>query len=231
MQPTYLPWLGFFDLIRNSDVFVVYDHVQFEKQSWQQRNRIRDKNGIIMLTVPVHYAKGLDRSIKDVRIDHKSKALQKHLMSIRMAYSKSLNFDRFFPELEQLYSAPHETLISLNMALIGFGMKHLGITRDLLYSSNLHVQGHRVEALIDICKKLGADHYLSPVGSKDYIDQNNLFAGNDISLSYQEFNHPVYQQIDQREFISHLSFIDYLFRVDAEESKMFGVSKNKLAIK
>jgi len=75
--------------------------------------------------------------------------------------------------------------------------------------------------LVDICQKLNADHYLSPRGSKLYIDENNLFPSNNIELEYQIFNHPVYPQIDYDNFISHLSFIDYLFNVDIEKTKKF----------
>jgi hypothetical protein len=218
MQPTYLPWLGYFDLIARSDIFVIYDTVQFEKQSWQQRNRVRNKDGEIMLTLPVRYGSGLSRRIKEVEIDYSRNVPKKHSSTIQLSYSKARNFSTLFPELEALYKTQPSLLMDLNVALIKIGMKFLNIETPLIYASELDVQGNRVEALIDICKKLNASRYYSPVGSKVYIDENNLFPGNGIELVYQDYSHPVYQQVNFPDFISHLSFIDYLFNVEKHES-------------
>src|SRR6266446_2292201 len=89
MQPTYLPWLGFFDLIRCVDLFVFYDDVQFQKQTWQQRNRIRNQDGELMLSVSVLKAKEFEHKINEIKIDNSQKILSKHLSSIRYAYCKS----------------------------------------------------------------------------------------------------------------------------------------------
>jgi hypothetical protein len=229
MQPTYLPWLGYFDLIRNVDCFVIYDHVQFEKQSWQQRNRIRNKEGDLMLTMAVLHEKGLERRIKDVKIDYSRKFPIKHLNSLNHSYARSKNFNEIFPEIEAIFKKENEFLIDLNLDLIKLGMKHLSITKEFIFSSDLDVQGQKVEGIIDVCKKLNATEYLSPVGSKAYIDENNIFAANDIELSYQDFAHPVYKQINFQDFISHLSFIDYLFNVDLNETKQFGALKTQSA--
>lgn len=222
MQPTFLPWLGYFDLIRNSDVFVIYDHVQFEKQSWQQRNRIRTKNGELMLTVPVHHEKGLERRIMDVKIDYSRNQIGKHLLSIQHAYRKARNFDRIFPAIEEILQAKPEYLFQLNVSLIKLGMVFLNINSTLIFSSSLNVQGNQVEALIDVCKKLDANHYLSPVGARVYIEENNLFAANEIELEYQRFEHPRYPQVTYPDFISHLAFIDYLFNIDPVQASNFG---------
>jgi hypothetical protein len=229
MQPTYLPWLGYFDLIRSVDVFVIYDHVQFEKQSWQQRNRIRSKQGEILLTAPVLHEGGLGRSIKDVKINS-ARPITKHLKSIELAYARSKNFDKLFPDLELVYRKKNEFLIDLNLDLIKVGMKHLGMKKEFVFSSELNITGNKVEALIDVCKKVGANKYLSPVGSKTYIDENNLFPENQIELSYQQFQHPVYQQSNYPDFISHLSFVDYLFNVDLSEVNQFGTFNTTAAI-
>src|SRR6185437_5793566 len=111
MQPSFLPWLGFFDLIRKADVFVVYDHVQFEKQSWQQRNRIRNKQGEMMLIMPVRHNNGLQRKIKDVEIDFSRNIFRKHLNSIQLSYSKAKNFDIIYPLIETIFSKKYTYLI------------------------------------------------------------------------------------------------------------------------
>jgi hypothetical protein len=214
MQPTYLPWLGYFDLIEKSDVFVIYDCVQFEKQSWQQRNRIRNKDGEIMLVLPVKYGNGLLRRINEVEVDYSRNVPKKHLTSIQLSYSKAKNFSAIFFELEKIYAGKPKMLIDINVSLIKLGMKLLNIETPLVYASELNVQGSRVEALIDICKKLSVDRYLSPIGSKGYIDENNLFPENKIKLEYQNYNHPIYEQVNYDNFISHLTYIDYLFNTN-----------------
>jgi hypothetical protein len=211
MQPTYLPWLGYFELMRQADVFVIYDHVQFSKQSWQQRNRIRSQDKELMLTVPVFG--GLGQRIADVRIDRTQKFTKKHLASIEMNYRKSKNFDRYFFEIEQIYARNHDLLVELNVDLIMWGAEKLGVSShcQFLRSSQLHVQGKKVEALIDLCRELQVDRYYSPKGAMDYIEDNNLFIQAGIQLEYQDFQHPHYQQLQYTDFIGSLAFIDYLF--------------------
>ena len=133
-----------------------------------------------------------------------------------------MNFEAIFPEIEFIFNQKHALLIDLNIELIKLGMKYLSIEKEFIYSSKIDVLGQRVEALIDICNKVGANKYLSPVGSKAYIDENNLFPSNNIELTYQLFKHPVYKQIGYHDFISHLSFIDYLFNTELNEVKKFG---------
>ena len=215
-----LAW--FFDLIRSVDKFVILDHVQFEKQSWQQRNRIRNKQGELVLSLAVQHEMGLERKINSVKLDYSRNSNFKHLESIKHSYSKSMNFEAIFPEIEFIFNQKHALLIDLNIELIKLGMKYLSIEKEFIYSSKIDVLGQRVEALIDICNKVGANKYLSPVGSKAYIDENNLFPSNNIELTYQLFKHPVYKQIGYHDFISHLSFIDYLFNTELNEVKKFG---------
>lgn len=211
MQPTYLPWLGYFDLINKADVFVFLDHVQFSKQSWQQRNKIRDRNGEQLLVVPVKKGGLKEYRIKDVLIDSNRNPLIKHLKTIKNNYAKAKNFSEIFPELEEIYSKKFDTLADLNIGLILYGCEKMGLKKEMIRSSTLDLVGNKVDGLISICKLVGADHYHSPLGSKDYIDECNIFEKNSIQLSYQEYNQPEYKQITYDDFISNLAFIDYLF--------------------
>jgi len=210
MQPTYLPWLGYFNLIDRSDIFVFLDSVQFDKRSWQQRNRIKTSNGELMLTVPVLTKGRYDQKICDVMIDKSQKFEKKHLNAIRSNYRKSKFFDNYYFELENIYNGQIEKLSDLNVKLIKWLSEKLGITLKLLSSSQLDVRGSKVELLVNICNKLGGDNYLSPVGSKDYIDENNLFSKFKINLSYQEFFHPRYSQLFG-DYLPYMSVIDLLF--------------------
>ena len=211
MQPTYLPWLGYFDLIKSADVFVFLDHVQFSKQSWQQRNNILSKNGKLMLTVPVTKNSAKNNAINNADIDNSRKPLIKHLKSIRDNYSKSKNFDIIYKELEEIYIKNNGELMSLNVDLIKYGCFKMGIKFDFIFSSDLKINNNKVKGIIEICKKLNADRYLSPIGAKEYIDENNIFEKNNIELIYHKFDHPMYNQHNSENFISHVSFIDYLF--------------------
>jgi hypothetical protein len=211
MQPTYLPWLGYFDLINTADVFVFLDHVQFSKQSWQQRNKIRDRNGEQLLVVPVKKGVLKEYRIKDVLIDSNKNFLVKHLKTIKNNYAKAKNFGEIFPELEEIYSKKFDSLVDLNIELIRYGCEKMGLEKEMIRSSALNLVGNKVDGLISICKLVGADHYHSPLGSKDYIDERNVFEKNSIQLSYQKYSHPEYQQITYDDFISNLAFVDYLF--------------------
>ncbi len=211
MQPTYLPWLGYFDLIQNTDMFVFLDHVQFSKQSWQQRNKIRDKNGEILLTVPIKHTLHKEAYIRDIKIDHIRMPLKKHLKSIQINYSKTKNYHQIKDEIEYIYTQDYELLLDFNIALIKFACRQMNLLQNFVFSSDLNIQGEKVETLINICKTLNATHYLSPLGSKMYIDENNIFEEHSIQLSYQNYTHPIYRQYNYSDFISHLSFIDYLF--------------------
>ena len=210
MQPTYLPWIGYFDLIDQSDIFVFLDSVQFDKRSWQQRNRIKSVNGELMLTVPVLSKGKRDQKLRDVQIDSSQKYSSKHLRTISNNYCKSKYFREYQTEFSNLYSLEYKYLADLNITLIKWLTKKLGMQVEFIRSSSLEASGKKVLLLVNICKKLGAHHYLSPYGSKTYIEENNLFLKNDIKLSYQDFRHPKYRQL-WGEFIPYLSIIDLVF--------------------
>jgi len=214
VQPIYLPWLGYFDMMRSVDTFVLYDHVQFARRSWQQRNRIRNARGVVLLTVPVLKRGRREQAICEVEIDRTQHFPEKHIKTIKLSYGRAKSFDSFFPKVEAVYRKGHSLLCDLNEDFIQLGREALGITTPLVRSRDLGVQGNKVEALIDVCRKLEADYYLSSVGAKEYIDENNLFESHGICLEYQNYKHPSYWQMDYPEFVSRLSFIDYLFNQD-----------------
>ncbi|UII30194.1 WbqC family protein [Fulvivirga ulvae] len=210
MQPTYLPWMGYFALIDCSDKFVIYDDVQFEKQSWQQRNRIKTNQGVQMLTIPVSKSVSASRLIYDIMINENGKWRKKHLKSIEQSYRSSAYFQEVFPVLESCYLHDTDSLSEFNSHIIMELCGYLGIDKKIVFSSSFRCQGVKVDKLINIVKYLGADEYLSPIGSFEYINENNLFEKEKISLHYQNFRHPRYNQL-HGEFISHMSIIDLLF--------------------
>jgi hypothetical protein len=207
MQPTYLPWMGYFDLIYQSDIFVFLDDVQFTKQSWQQRNKIKTSNGEKWLTVPV--IQNINQKINETKIDGKSNWKAKHIKSIKFNYSKSPYFDKYFKFFEEAYSLDWKYLADLNIHIIKWIAKQLDINKDFLRSSTINVKGKKTDFLVNMCKKLNADTYLSPLGSSVYIEKT-LFEKEGIKLEYQNFEHPTYRQLYGK-FIPYLSVIDLLF--------------------
>ncbi len=209
MQPTYLPWIGYFDLMDRADVFVVLDTVQFEKQSWQQRNRIKTGEGRAQwMTVPV--IQNLGQSIHSVKISEREPWERKHWATIEQNYRRSSYWMSYRDGLATIYSRPWERLVDLNLAIIRYLVDGFGIQSEIVRSSEMPVSGTRVGLLINICHYVNADVYLSPPGSACYIEEDNRFAEEGITLEYQKYDHPVYRQL-YGDFISHMSAIDLLF--------------------
>ena len=217
MQPTYLPWLGYFNLIKSVDVFVIYDDVQFSKQSWQQRNKIRNETGEMFLTLPVN-APGDKDNINNKTIFNSRKVFKNHFRSINQNYRNAKNYSLFIDKIEDIYDNANSSLLNINMAFIKMGCEIFEINTPMVFSSKMTKTEGKNEAIIDICKNLGADKYLSPLGSKDYLKEE-LFDENGLELLFQEFEHPRYKQKSYNTFLSHLSFIDYIFNVETKNFK------------
>jgi hypothetical protein len=210
MQPTYLPWAGYFDLIDSCDTFVFLDCVQFDRRSWQQRNRIKTAAGELLLTVPVLVKNRREQKIREVEIDSSRGFAQQHLSSIHHAYSKAPFYKDYAAGLESILRKDRTLLADLNIELIGWISEIMGVKTPTLRSSTLPARGSKVERLLSICEALGADRYVSAAGSRDYIEENNLFEQHGIQVTYQAYTHPSYRQ-QHGDFVSHLSALDVLF--------------------
>lgn len=206
LQPGYLPWLGFFDQLIRSDIFVFYDDVQFDKNGWRNRNRIKTPAGPHWLTVPVRI-KSLGQSILDTEIDNRQPWARKHLGSIRQFYPQAPYLERYLPELEDLLLGHHwQLLIDLDIAVIKLFCGWLGIERPMFRSSELEINGTRSERLLNLCGHFGANRYLSGNAAQSYLDVD-LFARHGIEVEWQDYSHPVYPQ-QHGEFIPYLSILD-----------------------
>jgi len=212
MQPTYLPWVGYFDLIDRVEAFVLLDNVQFEKQSWQQRNRIRTPQDLQWLIVPILHNGHFGQLICDTRISN-SQFVTKHLKTLQQAYGRAPFFSEFFPEFSQCLTegAGNGNLANLNLGLIRWVMEKLKITTPLYISSHMGCEGKRSSLLVNICRHLSADEYLSPVGSADYLRQDReLFEQSGIRVWLHGYEHPLYRQV-YAPFIPYACVIDLLF--------------------
>ena len=211
-QPTYLPWLGYFDLIDQVDTFVVLDTVQFEKQSWQQRNRIKTPTGLMWLTVPVAFRGRLGQKVQDVEI-REAEFWRKHLRGIEVNYGRAPFFGEYFPQISSVIGncQPGTQLVDLNLRLIDWFLQMFGIRTPVVRASSLAQEGKRTELLANICQKLGATQYVSPLGSADYLlDEMRYFQDTGVEVSFQNYTHPEYRQLFPP-FVSHASALDLIF--------------------
>lgn len=205
-QPEHIPWLGFFNKISKADVCVLLDNVQFRKNYFQNRNRIRTVQGSSWVTVPSNYSSGT--LIKDVTIANDSRWKKKWWDTILMAYSKSryaeTYLDRFRMEIDKDWT----NLSSLNISLINIINKFLDINVQFVLASELQVEGKGSDLILNICKKLDTNIYISGISGKDYLKPDD-FKKENINIEFQIFNHPIYKQLYEP-FIPCMSAIDLL---------------------
>ena len=210
MQPTFIPWIGYFAMIERVERFVFLDSVQFAKRSWQQRNQIKGASGVNWITVPV-ITKGLkDQLIKDVKINEFSKFLNKFKNTLKTYYGKTKYFKDFNDLINSNVEKSNGSLSEMNINIIVAVSKILGIKTEFSKSSDLNLNGNKAELLANICQYYKAKNYISALGSKGYISESNAFEKRDIEVFYHEYNHPEYLQIFG-DFVPFMSILDLLF--------------------
>jgi len=222
-QPNFLPYLGFFDKMKNSDIFIIRDEVQFTERDWHHRNKIRiegkDENGkpkSKWLVVPV---KKCQDDIKEIVIKNETKEKNVPwsaylLRQIKSNYETTPFFKEFFPELEGIFLSKKEKLIDLNMDVINYLKKCFDIKTEVVLASKLPRYKKTFEPnqdLINLAKAVQADVYLSGAGGKNYLKREK-FENQGVEVRFQEFNHPVYRQRFEG-FAPYTSSIDALFNV------------------
>jgi len=208
-QPNYLPWPGFFHKWLISDAFIVLDSVQYHKNEWQNRNRIKGANGAQWITVPVGYR--FPQRIDEVEIAGGNWA-RKQIASIEQAYAKAPYLDNYWPAIRNLLERPWIRLVDLNTELIRCLGGMLGCGAPLYLASEMATKStDPTGRLVSLCSELQADRYLSGSEGKNYLDRK-LFDEAGIGLWFQSAVAPRYPQL-HGDFISHLSVIDVLFNL------------------
>lgn len=215
MQPTFLPWLGYFALIQSVDAFVLLDDVQFCNRSFHSRNRIKTSQGPLILTIPCRKGR---RPICEVEVAD-PEIYSKLMRSVTQSYAKAPFWDDVNRMLDPVFSEKHRMLADLNCALIYEIAKSLGLNTPMLKSSELDVP--KIEKhlrLLKFCENLNATEYLSVPGSMSYLKENNPFSSSRISLKFFSFEHPVYPQL-HGEFEPFLSIIDAIANIGLKKTK------------
>lgn len=211
MQPTFLPWIGYFALMDRVDEFVFLDSVQFAHRSWQQRNRIKTAQGAQWLTVPVMNRGKRSQVISEVLISGPAEFGRAAMASIRSGYARAPHFGTTQGVLTTLEHTP-DHLCDLTIPLILAIKDQLGIGTPCVRSSTMVVAGSRQDLLVSICRARGAERYVSPPGSHVYLDGSTAFEDAGIELAYYHYRHPEYPQL-WGAFEPYLSVVDLLFNV------------------
>ena len=207
-QPDFLPWLRFFSRWKESDVYIVFDNVQFVRRGWHHRDKIKTAHGVKWLTVPVKKKSRYYQKINEVEIDYHESWQQSHFGIVKAAYSKAKSFDLVFDALTNIYSKNHCFLIDLNMDFLKFCAAQLGIDTPVLKASSYSVMGTKSEKLLGLVNAVGGSVYLTGTGSRDYLDEK-IFLDAGVEVKWQEYESPIYPQL-HGEFEKMLSVLDYL---------------------
>lgn len=209
-QPYFAPFSGFFAKALRSDLLIIMDRVQFPRATtWLTRNRFKNDQGTLWMTIPV-WKKGFGlQRINEVRICHEGRWARKHLASLKSAYANAPFFEDHVTFLEKIFSERFEKLIDLNLKIVEYLMKHLRIPTKIKLLSKLQIETGEPRLSVEICKKLGATQFLAQSGAKKYLDQE-AFEKADISLKLFNARPPVYPQL-WGQFIPNLSVFDLIF--------------------
>jgi hypothetical protein len=223
LQPSYIPWRGYFDQIRRADLFIFYDDVQYDKHGWRNRNQIKTNQGKQWLTIPV-YSKGVTQGvpIKDVRIDWSKPWAKAHLKSISISYSKAPYFKTYLPLLESLYQRRDEFLADFTIESTVALSRELGFTSTTRFmrSSDLPgLEGQKTDRVISALKQVGATHYLCGPSASSYMEPGKFVAAG-ITFEYMEYGYPEYSQLHPP-YDPYVTILDLLLMVGGDAGQYF----------
>ena len=212
LQPSYIPWRGYFDQIRRADLFIFYDDVQYDKHGWRNRNQIKTAQGKQWLTIPVH-SKGVTEgtAIKDVRIDWSRPWGMNHLKALTFSYNKSPHFKDYLQLLESFYNRHDEYLADFTIETAILLCSELGVTSTRFLRSSIipRITGLKTDRLVQILQRVGATHYISGPAARDYVEPEK-FEQAGITLEYMEYNYPEYPQL-YPPYDAYVSILDLFF--------------------
>ncbi|HOW53956.1 MAG TPA: WbqC family protein [Syntrophorhabdaceae bacterium] len=220
-QPEFAPWLGFFNKIWQSDVFIVMDDVQFKKNHFENRNKIRtlDEQGWTWIKVPVLTKGRFGQKICQVEINSDGERRWRDVLlkTVRLSYQRSIYFDEVYGIIERCIEQGTAKLVDINVCFIVSILGYLGIQKEILMQSEMNTTTSRSQLLADLIESSGCNIYLSGQSGKVYLDLD-LMKEKDIIVRYQNFKHPQYEQ-SHGAFMAGMSIIDLLFNYGRESVK------------
>lgn len=223
LQPSYIPWRGYFDQIRRADVFIFFDDVQYDKHGWRNRNQIKTVSGKQWLTIPVH-SSGVTSGIpiKDVRIDWSKPWVRNHRRALETAYSRAPFYRQYAPLLEEIYRRQDELIADFTVEttkLLATAL-HIRTTHFVRSSEIGNASGRKTDRLIQILREVGAGHYISGPSARNYID-DEAFAQAGITLEYMKYDYPEYPQL-YPPFDPNVTVLDLLFMTGERATDYMG---------
>jgi hypothetical protein len=216
LQSNYIPWKGYFDIINIVDEFVLYDSVQYTKNDWRNRNKIKTKQGIIWITIPVKHS--ISQRIDEIEVlDNKWR--KKHWRTLVQNYSKSKYFNLYMNIFNNCYLNADEFFLSkINYSFICEINKILGITTKISWSTDYNISGEKTEKLLNICKQANATEYISGPAAKNYLDEK-LFKQENIKVTWMDYSsYPEYNQL-YPPFEHAVSILDLIFNEGPNATK------------
>jgi len=221
-QPFFAPFPLFFMKAHLSSVMVILDDVQFpQRTTWLTRNRFKNDQGILWLSIPV-WRKGLGlQTIKDVRICSEGNWGRKHLASLKTSYANAPYLSEHFDFVRDVFSGRFEYLLDLNMSIIEYLKKRLMINTPIILQSHLGIKAKGSQLLIEICRKMGSRDYVAQASANKYLNQE-LFSSAGISLHFFTPRPPIYPQL-WGDFVFNLSAFDLLFNCGPKSHEVLGL--------
>lgn len=216
MQPTFLPWTGYFELISKAEKFIILDDFQFSVQSYHQRTRLFiDKARIAWYTVPVRKDISFGKPLNVTRINEDLPWRKKMARCIEQNYGKAPYFKELYPQVSEWLLKPADSLSAQNVAFIKLACEILGWQKEIIYSSQYPSTLKRSARVLDLLRRAGAKRYLCARGAFEYMKAEGLFPVNDIEVVFQNHHPKPYPQVGSpAEFVPYLSILDALFNVD-----------------
>lgn len=226
VQSNYIPWRGYFDLIKQADEFVLFDDVQYTRRDWRNRNQIKTAQGLKWLSIPVDVKGKYHQKIRETRIAD-SNWTTEHWETIRHAYSKAAGFSEYGPLLEELYLGCQESMLSLvNYRFLTGICRMLEIQPRFTWSSEYQLADDKSERLLGICKQAGATHYLSGPSAKAYLDVD-LLRQEGVEVVWMDYSgYRDYRQLHPP-FEPHVSIIDLLLNEGAQARQFVGTTADR----
>jgi len=209
-QPQFFPYPGFFHKLTLADCFVIMDDVQYDKR-FTNRTRVESTNGWIWLSIPINKTQKFSPNMV-VEINNETPWKKDHLKKINSSYGKTPFFDDYKSYFDDLYKKEWKLLFDLNFETLKKTMEWLGIKTEIIRESELNISGESTERLLNVCKAVGAETYISGIGGRNYVDEK-LFENNQVKLIYQTYSPTNYPQRFSKTFFPNLSILDMLFNV------------------
>lgn len=209
-QPAYLPWLGYFERIAASDLHIVLDHVQLGNKSFCNRNKVRTKDDVVWLTVPLATTGRFGKlEIHALEFAPNNPWQKKHWATLRRNYARAPFFKDYAPAYEYLYAQDWPGFGTMLRAFLAQHLRDLAITTPLRFSSEMDVGGAKSERVLNLCREVQATTYLSGALGRHYLNESS-FANAGIVVQYQDYTHPTYSQC-QPGFAPFMGVLDLLF--------------------